>query len=90
MNFASTLARSERILAQQTADTVVLLDPDSGQYFTLDEVGARVWELSDGTRNVGQMVEILRGEYDAPASTIHADVLELVTELADERLVVEI
>ena len=89
MNSASTLARSERILAQQAADTVVLLDPDSGQYFTLDDVGARVWELSDGTRSVSQLVEILCAEYDAPASTIHADVLELLAELADERLVVE-
>jgi hypothetical protein len=80
--------RSEQVLAQTSGDTVVLLHPDSGEYYTLDEVGARVWELCDGTRSTAELVEVLCREYDAPAETIRADVLELLAELVDEKLVV--
>ena len=79
----------EKVLAQRAADSLVLLNLEGGQYYSLDEVGARVWELCDGTRTVAELVSIIGREYDAPAETVRADVLELLTELADESLVVE-
>lgn len=78
----------ERVLAQQTDDSVVLLDVDGGTYFTLNEVGSRVWALCDGNHKVSQIVEILTEEYDAPPGEIESDVKELLAELADEKLVV--
>ena len=80
--------RRERVLTQQTADTLLLLDPHGGEYFALDEVGARVWGLCDGAHSIAQIVELLATEYDAPAETIEADVVELLSELAGEKLVV--
>ncbi len=78
----------EPVLAQRVGETLVLLDPHGGQYFALDEVGTRVWELCDGTRSVAELVAVLTAEYAAPAETIEADVVELLSELAGERLVV--
>jgi pyrroloquinoline quinone biosynthesis protein D len=79
----------ERILAQRMDDTLLLLDPHGGQYFALDEVGVRVWGMCDGAHSVAQMVALLAAEYDAPAATIEADVVELLAELASEKLVVD-
>lgn len=67
--------------------TVLLLNPADGQYFTLDEVGARIWDLVDGTRSAAEIAETVAAEYDADPATIHADVLELLAELRDEGLV---
>jgi pyrroloquinoline quinone biosynthesis protein D len=80
--------RREQILTQHAADTLVLLDPESGEYFALGEVGARIWELCDGTRSVADLVEILCQEYDAPADVIQADLEELLAELIEAKLVV--
>jgi hypothetical protein len=80
--------RRERVLTQRVDDTLLLLDPHGGEYFALDEVGARVWGLCDGAHSVAQMVSLLAAEYDAPAETIEADVVELLSELAGEKLVV--
>jgi hypothetical protein len=80
--------RAERVLAQRTADTLVLLDVDGGEYYTLDEVGARVWELCDGSLTVTQVASKLAEEFDAPLEEIRGDVKELLAELADEKLVV--
>ena len=65
----------------------MLLDLDGGTYFALNEVGARVWELSDGSRTIAEIAALLADEYDAPVAVIQADVLELLGELEVEQLV---
>jgi hypothetical protein len=79
--------RSDRVIAQSTAGTTVLLSMDGGKYYSLDEVGSRVWELSDGTRSIGETVAVLGGEYEVPRETLERDVLELLTDLRNENLV---
>lgn len=81
--------RKEAILKQEAAGTVVLLDVDGGQYYALDEVGGRVWALCDGRRTVSEIVALVSQEYDAPAQTIARDLVELLTDLANENLVGE-
>lgn len=81
--------RKERILKQTAAGTVVLLTVDDGQYYALDGVGGRIWELCDGSRTVSEIAAILCDEYEATAETIEGDLHELLTDLANENLVGE-
>ncbi len=76
------------MLAREASGTLVLLDLDSGQYFSIDGVSARIWELCDGERTVGALLETLGEEYDAPPETLRADVLGFLQELVDEALLV--
>jgi hypothetical protein len=78
--------RRERVLTQRAAGTLVLLDLDGGQYYSLDEVSARVWELCDGEHEVGGIVAAISTEYDAPVETIYEDVLAFLEEMEDEKL----
>jgi pyrroloquinoline quinone biosynthesis protein D len=78
--------RLEGVLAQEAQGQTVLLRLEDGGYYALDEVGAAVWELCDGSRSVAEMVVALGEQFDAPEATIRADVLEFVEELQDERL----
>ncbi|HEY3571629.1 MAG TPA: PqqD family protein [Thermoanaerobaculia bacterium] len=80
--------KRERVLTQTAAGTLVLLDLDGGQYYSLDEVSARVWELCDGEHGVEGIVEMISAEYDAPAETIYEDVLAFLEEMLDEKLLV--
>lgn len=79
--------RNEPILAKQVKDDLILLDPRNGEYYTLDEVGGRIWALCDGERTVSDIAAIISQEYDAPAETIEADVVELLRDLANGQLV---
>jgi hypothetical protein len=79
--------RRSDVLAQAAGETVILLTPDSGEYFTLNEVGGRIWELADGSRSVSEIAAVLVDEYEAPLEEIQADALELLGELAEARLV---
>jgi len=78
----------ERVLTQTAAGTLVLLDLDGGQYYSLDEVSARVWELCDGKHGVEGIVAVISAEYDAPVETIYEDVLAFLEEMLDEKLLV--
>jgi hypothetical protein len=79
--------RRPQVLSQGVPDKLVLLTPDDGSYFALNDVGARVWELCDGTRSVRDIVATVADEFDAPITVIEVDVVELLDDLASERLV---
>lgn len=81
--------RRPDILAKEGPDssTVILLDPQTGAYYTLEGIGERIWELCDGTRTISEMVAVVEAEYDALQQTIERDVLDLLADLESERLV---
>jgi hypothetical protein len=84
---ATVPRRSGRVLSQHVGDTSVLLDPDSGEYFSLDEVGARIWELCDGIRSANAIAAAICEEYDAELTVVQADVIRLLTELQNAKLI---
>jgi len=79
--------QGEDVLARHSEGSLVLLHARTGHYYTLDDVGARVWQLCDGERAVDDIVAALHAEYDAPADVLATDVGELLGELAAEGLI---
>lgn len=78
--------RREGVVGQEAGESLVLLDVDSGLYFSLDEVGYRIWSLCDG-RTVGEIVDAICGEYDVDRARVESDALDLLRELSAEALV---
>ena len=63
-----------------------ILDSESGQFYSLNEVGARVWSLlSEGTTS-GAIVAQLHSEYDVTAETLAVDVERLLQQFASAGL----
>ena len=82
------LRRQDGVLAQEAHGQTVLLRLADGGYYALDDVGATIWGLCDGQRDVGEIVALLCEEFDAPATTVRADVLEFISDLRREQLLV--
>ncbi len=80
--------RGASAVSREVHGALVVLDVHGGHYFSLDEIGARIWSLCDGTRDVVEIASTLATEYDAPAAVIERDVVELVEELRRESLIV--
>jgi hypothetical protein len=66
----------------------VLVLAESGQVEILNEVGARVWALADGTRSLAQIVDEIVNEFDVGAEEASADVLHFIERLVAERIVI--
>lgn len=57
--------------------------------YTLSPVAARVWQLLDGRRPVGELVTAVCEEYDVQETEAATDVAELLGALRDAGLIVE-
>ncbi len=65
----------------------MLLDLDRREYFALDDVAARMWEVLSDTGEVLPVVESLALEFDVERSSLQEDVEQFVQTLADRNLV---
>ena len=87
-----SLRRSCHVLATAHGDELVLLDLEGERYYTLNEVGSRVWTLLDGGATRAGIVDAVRREYDIRAGiggdTLEGDVARLLAELYAAGLVI--
>jgi hypothetical protein len=84
-DFRGRLVRPLHVLSATRGGETVLLDPVRGRYHTLNDVGARVWELlADGT-TLEAIVATIRAEYDVPlvsgVDPVEQDVTTLLRHL---------
>ena len=56
---------------------------DLESIYTLDEVGARIWELIDGQRRVEEIRDAIVEEYEVSADVAEADLIEFIQQLEE-------
>jgi coenzyme PQQ biosynthesis protein PqqD len=61
---------------------------DSGEVTVLNSIGSRVWELADGSRSVGEIVETIVAEYDTTREQAEQDVVAFLQELEQGKMLV--
>jgi hypothetical protein len=69
------------------AGEMVILSVQSGQYFGLNEVGARIWNLIQEPKTVDAVLEALLQEYDVTPDRLEGDVLTLLEQMAINKLI---
>jgi len=82
-----TVHHSPDVLFQEVGEETVLLDLAGGSYFSLNEVGARIWQLIGEGATLQSIFDALVEEFDAEPERIRADLLALVDELAKSGLI---
>jgi len=65
----------------------VLLHLDSGQYFGLDEVANRVWQLIVEKNALGDVEAALLNEFNVEPPRLSEDLQRLVDELVAKKLI---
>ena len=61
----------------------VLVLPEQGKVKVLNEVGGRIWELVDGTRTVGEIVQLICREFEVDEASAREDTLGFISDLLD-------
>jgi hypothetical protein len=59
----------------------------NGVYYSLDSVGARIWQLIQQPRKVNEVRAIIVEEYDVEPERCGRDLQELLQKLASEGLI---
>jgi hypothetical protein len=84
------VAIPEKVLFQQLGDAgdeVVLLNIESGGYYGLNEVGARIWCLIQEGRSIGEIIKALVKEYEVSEESLRADVRQFLDDLHSRELI---
>ncbi len=77
----------DTVLFQEVSGESVLLDLASEQYFGLDEVGTRVWQLLSEFRALDEVYPVLLDEYEVEPEVLARDLSELLDALVEAGLV---
>jgi hypothetical protein len=87
MNLSDKVIIPTEVMARQVGDETVILDLRSGTYFSLDPVGARIWQhLSDG-RVLSDLCDLMLEEYEVARDQFDLDLSKLLDELGDKGLI---
>ena len=89
-NEASRLKKSEHVTWKALGEGgSMLLDLDSGQYFSLNETATAVWELVIAGWPTRDIVQQIAKGFDVDAEVVQTDVQELILSLREGGLVTE-
>jgi len=81
MNLNQTIALSPDVISQEVSGETVLLDLESENYFGLDEVGTRIWQLIKETNDLNVIFDTLMEEYEVTEERLQQDLTVLLTEI---------
>jgi hypothetical protein len=84
----TTFEVPDHVLARRSGEETVLLNLDSEQYYGLDEVGTRLWELIDDGAAFESVVDTLLTEYPVDRQTLVDDLTSVLGDLERNGLVV--
>lgn len=89
MQLGDRFTVSNDVVAREVGGEMVLLDLASGQYFGLDTVGGRIWQLlSERPCTLGELCDRIEAEFDAPRAQIEADLMALAHDLHEQELII--
>lgn len=74
-------------VSSDLAGEAVLLSLRTAQYYGLDQVGQRIWELVQQPTRVADVRDAIVREYEVDAGRCEQDVLNLLRQLATEGLI---
>lgn len=87
MTLDNTITIKDTIFTQVVDEEMVILDPDSGAYFGLDETGAVIWQHLSESGSLQEVYDAMYAIYDVDSEQLEADICRFVQELVDAQLV---
>ncbi len=84
---ATSIVRRAEIIETEIDGEIIALDVKNGNYYGLNKVGSRVWQLAITLGPVSAICEALQNEYDVPEPVCERTVLALLEALHKEGLI---
>ena len=87
VNIDSVITKNKEIDDADLDGEKVMMNLDKGQYFMMNEVGSRIWELIEGNTSIVNIIETLTNEYQVDEETCENTVMEFLGRLKDAELI---
>jgi hypothetical protein len=93
-NLSRIYLREKDIVSREIAGETILVPirgnlADMQHIFTLNPVGAYIWELLDGDNNLSHILDKLLEDFDTSPDQAEADIIDFLDQVTEAGLVVE-
>lgn len=82
-----TVELSPDVLFEELGGEAVLLSTQTGQYYGLNEVGARIWAGLEENTPIAEIVTSLTSEFDASVEQVAGDTMRFLADLSARGIV---
>lgn len=86
----SILKQQKDIVSKSLEEETIILNLESGDYFSIPDTGLFIWKSLNGTRKLGSIIASLASKYGISASKANLEAMEFIKSLYSNGLVTEI
>lgn len=83
------IRRNPEMLSSNMDGETVMMSIENGEYYGLNEIGTRIWELTADRISVKELIEKLMDEYEVDEETCKTDVFEFLDGLMKKKLILK-
>ena len=87
MDLNQVVTLSPDVISQEVSGETVLLDLNSENYFGLDEVGTRIWQLIESSGSLQTVYDTMLTEYEVEADQLLEDMEQLISDIEKAGLI---
>jgi len=80
----------ENCILEEMEGEALIYNPSAATTLHLNPPSVMVWHMLDGERSVLDLVEMLKDAFPEQAEQIEKDVLDVVTDMVNQRVIVEV
>lgn len=84
---SSVVRQSDRQVAADLDGEVAMMSVENGEYYVLDSIASRTWELIEEPIKVSDLCAKLVDEYDVETETCQRDVVEFLVQMHKKGLI---
>ena len=78
--------RNSNTISGRLHDELVMMDPEQGKYFSLNQVATRIWDLLEAPESIEGLCAKLSAEYEVDSWQCQEEVASYIREMVGLRL----
>ena len=87
MNINSKITLSKNVFAQEIDEETIILDSETQEYFSINEIGKVIWSLIEEKKNLEEIKAEMLDMYEVPQEQIEKDLLNFIQALEQKGLI---
>jgi hypothetical protein len=87
INTNTKIVRNNEIISSDMDDETVMMNIEKGEYYGINPIGSRIWELIETPRKVSNICEKLCEEYDVTQEKCNNDVMHFLNHMAEKKII---
>jgi len=77
----------ETLFLQKVDDETILLDSNTNEYFSINEIGTFIWETLEEKKDLNKVKEEIISNYEVDEKQVENDILNFIQEVANKGLI---